>query len=180
LSDSKGTDNAVRIISDLQDSVSSFSYVEKCKAIDHFNSIVLKENVLSAVKLECIGIMKFFLGHSRWDVSYFLSGKEPDAYNSNISSSDVTVKSSWMMYFVFNVIINFLVFVAFLKFLFSKDLPIKLRGCIGSIVLYIALATGPSAASRFRLPIFPVLTVTFAVVAHRMTRKSPESAEFED
>jgi formate/nitrite transporter FocA (FNT family) len=124
--------------------------------------------------------MKFFLGHSRWDVSFFLNGKEPDSYSSNLTSSDVTIKTPWMIYFVLNIVVNLIVFVAFIKFLFSKDLPVKLRGCIGSIVLYIAIATGPSAAARFRLPVFPILTVTFVVVVHRMTRKLPESAEFAD
>ena len=85
-----------------------------------------------------------------------------------------------MIYFVLNIVVNLLVFAAFMKFMFSKDLPVKLRGCIGSIVLYIAIATGPSAAARFRLPVFPILKVTFVVVAHRMTRKLPESAEFAD
>ena len=180
LSDAQGKENAVRTISNLQDSVSKFNYIDKCNSIDAFNKSVLKHNVLSAVKLECIGFMKFFLGHSRWDVSFFLNGKEPDSYNSNINSSDVTVKTPWMIYFVLNIIVNLIVFAAFMKFLFSKDLPVKLRGCIGSIVLYMALATGPSAAARFRLPVFPILTVTFVVVAHRMTRKLPESAEFAD
>jgi len=180
LSDTKGQDSAVRIISSLQDSVGNFSYIDKCKSIDHFNKNVLRENVLSAAKLECIGIMKFFLGHSRWDVSYFLNGKEPDSFNSNSTSNDITISNSWMIYFVFSIIVNVIVLLAFLKFLLDKGLPIKLRGCIGSIVLYLAVATGPSAASRFRLPVFPVLTVTFAVVAHRLTRKLPVSAEFED
>ena len=178
LSDVKGKENAVKIISDLQDSVEKFNYVNKCNAVDQFNKIVLRDHFFTAVKLECLGVMKFFLGHSRWDISFFLQGVEPDAYRNVAGSLDSTVRFPWLLYFVFNVIVNAIVFAAFVKFLISNDLPIKLRGCIGSIVIYMALATGPSAAARFRLPVFPVLTVTFAVVAHRMKCKSSEKARF--
>jgi hypothetical protein len=180
LSDIEGKDYAVKTISTLQDSVANFKYVDKCKAIDDFNKKVLKEHFVTAAKLEGVGILKFFISHSRWDVSFFLQGKEPDSFVSSNSSFDPTVQWKWISYFVFSVFINLLVFAAFVKFLVSKDLPVKLRGCIGSIVIYMAIATGPSAASRFRLPVFPVLTVTFVVVTHRFAQKRSNSAKFAD
>lgn len=180
LSDANGKEYAVKRISALQDSVASFKYVDRCNAIDEFNKKVLKDHFITASKVEAIGILKFFLGHSRWDVSFFMQGHEPDQFDSSNESNDPTVQGRWMMYFLFSVLVNFMVFVAFLKFLFSNDLPVKLRGCIGSIIIYMAIATGPSAASRFRLPIFPVLTVTFVVVAHRFTQKRSISAKFAD
>jgi len=42
-------------------------------------------------------------------------------------------------------------------FLFKKQIDLKIRVIIFIIIIYIALITGPMSASRFRLPVYPLM-----------------------
>lgn len=177
LSDLQGHEKAHQVISHFQDSISTHSYKDRAIVTDAYCKSVFKDNVLTILKLEFKGALDFFVGHSRWDVNMFFNGKEPSpsglfpVLNNNNEKVIEPLSYLEIFYYSFSMIINAIVFLAFVYFLFMWRIPRRIRGCIGVFVLYIVLATGPSASSRFRMPVFPILMIVFAIVADDLKHK---------
>jgi hypothetical protein len=177
LEDKRGHDKAREVVSHFQDSISSYGYKEKALLTDAYCKSVLKNNVLTFLKVEFKGAFNFFVGHSRWDVNMFFNGKEPLPVRTFVAlgndNEKVTVPLSPFetFYYSFSMIVNGVVFLAFIYFLFMWRIPRRIRGCIGVFVLYIVLATGPSASARFRVPVFPILMIVFALAADDLLHK---------
>jgi hypothetical protein len=175
--DIHGREKAQEVISHFQDSISKHSYKDKATLTDAYCKSILKNNVLTLLKLEAKGAFNFFVGHSRWDVSMFFSGTEPkpsgafSVLNNDNEKVIEPLSNLELVYYSFSMIINAVVFLAFIYFLFMWRIPRRIRGCVGVFVLYIVLATGPSASSRFRMPVFPILMIVFALVADDLKHK---------
>lgn len=176
LKDVFNEEEAVKTISEFQNSVDTLPYVEKCKRIDEFNKEVVMHHPMSAIKAELSGMFRFFVGHPRWDLEVFSFGNlnvvQPFRPDSRLSSI------AYYAYLLACSFIGLIILFAFLKFIFSRHISYSLRGCIASIVIYFAIVTGPSASTRFRLPVFPVLMATFCVVAHEIYIKRKSAATY--
>lgn len=177
LSDINGHDKAQKVISNFQHSISTHSYKDRAVLTDVYCKSVLKSNVLSLLKVELKGAFNFFIGHSRWDVNMFVNGKEPlpskqfSTFHNDKEIATTSLSAFETFYYYFSMIVNALVFLSFVYFLFMWRIPIRIRGCIGVFVLYIVLATGPSASTRFRMPVFPILMIVFAIAADDLKHK---------
>ena len=172
LKDVFNEEEAVKTISEFQNSVDTLPYVEKCKRIDEFNKEVVMNHPMSAIKAELSGIFRFFVGHPRWDIEMFAQGR------IMFFEGNYVIKILYGLFLLLSVTISFIVLLSFLKFIFSPHISYSLRGCIASIVIYFAIVTGPSASTRFRLPVFPVLMATFCVVAHEIYLKRKSAATY--
>ena len=129
---------------------------------------------MSAIKAELSGIFRFFVGHPRWDIEMFAQGR------IMFFEGNYVIKILYGLFLLLSVTISFIVLLSFLKFIFSPHISYSLRGCIASIVIYFAIVTGPSASTRFRLPVFPVLMATFCVVAHEISIKRKSAATYSE
>ena len=178
LKDVFNEEEAVKTISEFQNSVDSLPYVEKCQRIDEFNREVLFNHPMSAIKAELSGMFRFFVGHPRWDLEAFSYGSlnEVNSYQLNFEFKSLT----YSVYLFSCALVGFILLIAFLKFIFSRHISYSLRGCIASIVIYFAIVTGPSASTRFRLPVFPVLMATFCIVAHEIAIKRKSAATYSE
>jgi hypothetical protein len=176
LKDAFNEEDATKTISDFQSSVANLPYPEKCKQIDAFNREVLFNHPKSAIKQELIGMFNFFAGHPRWDVEKFYLGEvnviKPYQFGSQLAML------SYYTYLIACSIMGVIVLMAFVKFIFSRHISYSLRGCVASIVIYFAIVTGPSASTRFRLPVFPVLMATFCIVANEYVIKRKAAATY--
>jgi hypothetical protein len=178
LKDAFNEEEATKTISELQSSVANLPYLEKCKQIDDFNREVLFNHPMSAIKMELIGIFNFFAGHPRWDLESFYLG-EVNVMKPYQSDSRLAL-FSYYAYLITCSIMGLIVLIAFVKFIFSSHISYSLRGCIASIVIYFAIVTGPSASTRFRLPVFPVLMATFCIVANEYVMKRKAAASYSE
>jgi hypothetical protein len=178
LKDVFNEEEAVKTISEFQNSVDSLPYVEKCQRIDEFNRELLFSHPMSAIKAELSGIFRFFVGHPRWDLEAFSYGSlnEVNSYQLSFEFKSLT----YSVYLFSCALVGFILLIAFLKFIFSRHISYSLRGCIASIVIYFAIVTGPSASTRFRLPVFPVLMATFCIVAHEIAIKRKSAATYSE
>ena len=178
LKDVFNEEEAVKTISEFQNSVDTLSYIEKCRVIDEFNKEVIMHHPMSAIKSELSGMFLFFAGHPRWDLEVFSIGNlndiQPFRPDSRLSSI------AYYSYLFACSFIGLIILFAFLKFIFSRHISYSLRGCIASIVIYFAVVTGPSASTRFRLPVFPILMATFCVVAHELANKRKSAATYSE
>lgn len=167
---------AKKEIINLQDSLAKLPYVESCRKFDDFFITTIEDNFSCAAIAELKGIARFFIWHSRWDVSNFIRGKEVDAVAGSFSSDDVTIQSRWLAYFVFSLVLNLAVLFAFVKFVFNKKVNLSIRSALAILIIYMAIVTGPSASARFRLPIFPLLVVTFVITMNELTKKNERTS----
>ena len=178
LKDVFNEEEAVKTISEFQNSLDTLPYVEKCQRIDEFNREVLFNHPMSAIKAELSGMFRFFVGHPRWDLEAFSYGSlnEVNSYQLSFEFKSLT----YSVYLFSCALVGFILLIAFLKFIFSRHISYSLRGCIASIVIYFAIVTGPSASTRFRLPVFPVLMATFCIVAHEIAIKRKSAAKYSE
>lgn len=178
LEDVFNEEEAVKTISEFQNSLDTLPYIEKCQRIDEFNREVLFNHPMSAIKAELSGMFRFFVGHPRWDLEAFSYGSlnEVNSYQLNFEFKSLT----YSVYLFSCALVGFILLIAFLKFIFSRHISYSLRGCIASIVIYFAIVTGPSASTRFRLPVFPVLMATFCIVAHEIAIKRKSAATYSE
>ena len=178
LKDAFNEEEAAKTISEFQSSVATLPYLEKSKQIDDFNREVLFNHPISAIKAELSGMFRFFAGHPRWDLESFYLG-EVNVMKPYQSDSRLAL-FSYYAYLITCSIMGLIVLIAFLKFIFSRHISYSLRGCIASIVIYFAIVTGPSASTRFRLPVFPVLMATFCIVANEYVMKRKAAASYSE
>jgi hypothetical protein len=178
LKDAFNEEEATKTISKFQSSLANLPYPEKCKQIDTFNREVLFNHPMSAIKLELIGIFNFFAGHPRWDVEKFYFG-EVNVIKPYQSDSRLTMLA-YYAYLITCSITGLIVLITFVKFILSRHISYSLRGCIASIVIYFAIVTGPSASTRFRLPVFSVLMATFCIVANEYVIKRKSEATYSE
>ena len=178
LKDAFNEEEAAKTISEFQSSVANLPYLKKSKQIDDFNKEVLFNHPMSAIKMELKGIFNFFAGHPRWDLESFYLG-EVNVMKPYQSDSRLAL-FSYYAYLITCSIMGLIVLIAFVKFIFSRHISYSLRGCIASIVIYFAIVTGPSASTRFRLPVFPVLMATFCIVAHEIAIKRKSAATYSE
>jgi len=178
LKDVFNEEEATKTISEFQSSVANLPYLEKCKQIDNFNKEVLFNHPMSAIKMELTGIFNFFAGHPRWDLENFYLG-EVNVAKPYQSDSRLAL-FPYYAYLITCSIMGLIVLIAFVKFIFSRHISYSLRGCIASIVIYFAIVTGPSASTRFRLPVFPVLMATFCIVANEYVMKRKAAASYSE
>jgi hypothetical protein len=52
-----------------------------------------------------------------------------------------------------------------MRFLFNKEILKSIRITLALMVFYLAILTGPTGSARFRVPIYPILLVTFAITS---------------
>ncbi len=178
LKDAFNEEEATKTISEFQSSIENLPYPEKCKQIDAFNREVLFNHPKSAIKQELTGIFNFFAGHPRWDVEKFYFG-EVNVGKPYQSDSRLAM-FSYYAYLIACSIMGLIVLIAFVKFIFSRHISYSLRGCVASIIIYFAIVTGPSASTRFRLPVFHVLMATFCIVANEYVIKRKAAATYSE
>ncbi len=75
-----------------------------------------------------------------------------------------------------SLVLNLAVLFAFVKFVFNKKVNLSIRSALAILIIYMAIVTGPSASARFRLPIFPLLVVTFVITMNELTKKNERTS----
>ena len=109
------------------------------------------------------GILNFFLDPGRFDFA-ILRGEKGRGLLSEffragykgILKSIFSHPGTVLLLFIgvsYNVFLAIMLFL----FLFKKQIDLKIRVIIFIIIIYIALITGPMSASRFRLPVYPLM-----------------------
>ena len=150
--------------------------MDRARFIDQQCLHWILESPLSYFELHIKGVFRFFLDHGRWDLYTFLTGVNLEqtsstslqkSYNENglmgatnyIYSFPKVIIGYLLLVFFMNIIL----LISFIRFLFLKEITKTIRIIIAVMVLYLALLTGPTGSARFRVPVYPLLLVTFAV-----------------
>lgn len=143
------------------------SYPERIRFLQGEASKVLKEKPISYLLFHLKGIFRFFIDPGRFDIVQFL--RLEDSKTSGIlhelnksgweNALSLLMKNGfWLLIVLLLIIIGNLIKIAlFIRFLFQKNISLLIRFFVALLVFYIAFMTGPLGASRFAMPLLPIL-----------------------
>ena len=170
-----GKELASLMVDSMQDEAAiKKEYHEQAASLQQQINNLLWAHPFTFAWIETKGIVKFFTDHSRYDIESFFS-QVPAQVNSwqqdfklnrwtGLFNHFKTYNLFYLFYLFLSMVIN--AFVLFCLFLFAKQKSISLhiRIALVLMIIYTALLTGPTGTTRFRLPVFPLLLLSFAVV----------------
>jgi hypothetical protein len=165
-------------IDSVENYASQLSYAQRSRYIDQQCLIWIKEAPLAYLSLHLKGFFRFFLDHGRWDLNAFVKGQGNIENQAGIDSayrkygmrgaSEYASKFPLLLigYLLLVVIVNGILLFSFIRFLLMKSIAPQIRILFMCMVFYIALLTGPTGSARFRIPVYPLLLISFALTVH--------------
>lgn len=144
----------------------SYNYIEK-------ESVkIIRKNLIGYAIYHLQGMLTFSLDPGRFDIYNFLQIENSKGFSSMVSQYGFKgifpllkeIPITIILYLAFMVLLNTLFFGSFLYFLLTSYNDKIFKTYILLICIYIAFVTGPMGASRFRLPIYPFIILTFPLI----------------
>lgn len=167
-----GTDSAKIIISSIENNKLNYPTFEQQENYVHDACFkFIKKYPIEYGVFQIKGTLNFFIDPGRFDLSTVFSCFDTEAGFLNVYSTG-GVKAVVNLLFKQNIIVittlfilvcwNIFVLANLIFFILSPQHDIKIRLVILILILTICLACGPMGASRFRLPIYPLLLIGLA------------------
>lgn len=158
------------------------TYSAKQEFLNTSSKSLIKENLGTYIFLHLRGMAFCVLDPGRFDLSQFfgLSHGKNLLYETNKDNALMRVFKSILnplgiilvILFIFNLFKSILI----VKFLINTRLPIFIRLALFCFPLYIVFLTGPIGASRFLMPVIPLLfTMVLCISNWNVLRKNAEN-----
>lgn len=169
LMNSKGEKFANKTIEEIGEEAGKLSsYKEKSQYVKQQTlNILIKENALKYSIFHLKGGINFLVDPGRFDLQNYFGFKNSETkgmlyYYSKYGYRGVfSYLKEQSLFLVLTLIIillfNLLKFLGLVFFFANKKVKVELRILIFILVGYIVLATGPSGASRFAMPLLPII-----------------------
>ncbi len=166
-----GEANAVAEIENLEkEAMLQPTYAAKAQILQSGAGKIIGLNLDAFTILTIKGFSNFFIDHSRYDID-LISGKSPlknSGWKAAWKMSGWKGVVDWInslnpVYFIYltlSIIFNIILLLGLIRFCFIAKIPIALRLFIAGSIIYVALLTGMTGATRFRMPVF--LLILFA------------------
>ena len=146
------------------------NYNENFTFLDTSAKNIIKENLFSYTIYHLQGSLYALLDPGRFDLSYFFMFKTPNAKNKGILFhinnggikgvlAFLTNSYSPILLLFLGVIIlfNIIKLLGYLLFIFSPSINLNIRIISGCFFFYIVLLVGPVGASRYLMPLVPII-----------------------
>ena len=153
-------------------------FAEREKYVEKAATDLVMEHKVAYAKFHLKGMVNFFLDPGRFDLYQFFGWQEEgfqgllyyfskDGYVGifNFLREQPMVPAFSL---VSVMIWNLLLLLALLNFMFLKKVPWEIRLLTLLMIGYICAATGPLGASRFKLPIYPLMVLTVPFLWERV------------
>ncbi len=174
MEDVHGKEKALLLVDKLQDDAAvKTSYAEQADYMQSEINKVLRGYPLVFIKIELKGMLRFFTDHSRYDMDSFFSQTPLQTsscyvdYTANgwkgLVSHFKNYNGWYLVYLVISILVNTLLLICLFVFVKQKNIDIAVRIILFSIIIYTAFLTGPTGTTRFRLPVYLLLLIAFAV-----------------
>jgi hypothetical protein len=165
-----GVEYARRTIGEIDSVSQTLPFPEANQYIEQQCFKIIKEHWLTYGIYHFRGILFFFIDPGRYDVYQFFDITQDRGFLHYITVYGLRgipkllakIPLGVLAFLGIIFIFNLLFFITFILFYVKVSAPFYLKIMIFIVVLYFALVTGPLGASRFKLPIFPYLLITFA------------------
>lgn len=146
------------------------SFSAKTKYLDNASKNILKEHIVPYSLYHLQGSLYAILDPGRFDLNYFFKLKTKNAnekgilYHINNGGIKSVLKflfgsySLSLLFFLGIILVfNAIKFVGFLILLFNKSVDPNFRFISASLIFYIVLLVGPVGASRYLMPLVPII-----------------------
>ncbi len=170
----EGNTIALQQIDSIQtDALKQPTYAGKAKVIQSGAGRLIGLHLDSYIYLTAKGVLLFFIDHSRYDLEAF-TGRTNSAehglkqhYTQNGWKGVINYLNSfstyYILYLITSMLFNAVVVLGMIRFAMLKEQPLYLRLLLTGIILYIALLTGMTGTTRFRMPVFLILLVVNSI-----------------
>ncbi|MBK9400485.1 MAG: hypothetical protein IPN36_06365 [Bacteroidetes bacterium] len=171
LSRAYGEEVAQHKMDSVQNEMTGMPYVMQCVYTDNFIRNTLLTRPFDFSLTHALGVPRFFLESGRWDLELWYKGKDEAGTLPSLKSSFkkegirglTDIIRTWpVLYSVYYILViagTIFIFIFFVKGIFSPLISRRHRFLFLFIIFYFVLLTGPSASSRFRLPVFPLIAI---------------------
>ncbi len=169
-----GKEKALLEVGRMQDAAAvKENYTEQAELLQHEINKVIRGYPLVFIKMELKGMLRFFTNHSRYDMDSFFS-QTPlqtsswyDDYTASGWKGPIShfkdFNSWYLIYLAVSILVNTFLLICLFVFVKQKNIDIAVRIILFSIIIYTAFLTGPTGTTRFRLPVYLLLLIAFAV-----------------
>lgn len=171
-----GDERALQQVDSVESAASALpTYKEKAISIQTGANAIIKQNANAYIFLTLKGIVNFFIDHSRYDIDSFMgtipkedqSGCKNNYQKEGMKGLENYLSSINPVYYVYllmSMLINIVLFFGLFRFAFIKEIPFYCRLVLLTFISYIALLTGMTGSSRFRVPVFLLIVIVNMVV----------------
>jgi hypothetical protein len=168
----KGSEAERKISEMLKEASSKLNYHDYSIFIRNKSFQIIKDNLPSFIFLQLKGILNFFIDHGRWDIYAFFE-KQPEenmkGLNYYYQQNGITGAFNYLkqfpvflfIYLVLVCLVNIIIAISFIFFLFNKEMYPGIRVIIFLLVAYISIVTGMIGSARFRMAVYPFLLFAF-------------------
>ncbi|MBD3291216.1 hypothetical protein GF337_20610 [candidate division KSB1 bacterium] len=166
-----------------QNAMKKDSYAGQYEHIEKKSFSIILDNFLLYSVIHLKGTITFFIDPGRFDLFNFLQ------LDSEISMLELyqqhgfksifhvfeEIPFTLLMYLGFMTIVNLAFLLAFILFVCKPNESRIYKIFPITMILYVAILTGPIGASRFRLPVFPYLVLTLPVLIEPFIQRSKQN-----
>lgn len=171
LASMQGEASADSFIATVEQETRDLNFANANRKIEQICFNTIKNEWLTYGIYHLRGMTFFFLDPGRFDFYVLLGIQKQQGFLSDVRRSGLEGAANLIRSMPFSILIclvavgmiNLAIFVTFLRFIFLPSSIIEFKVFLLMIVLYVAAATGPIGASRFRLAIFPYLLMTIPI-----------------
>jgi hypothetical protein len=174
----EGTKKIIEVRNHL-DSIKDFSNL--IKEEDRIGYEIAMNHKFEYIKFHTAGMVNFFLDPGRFDINNFLGIKE--ANNSGLLYT--FTKEGYLgilkfilkqpiyiiTYLVFMFIVNIIMIVSLINFIFVKNVNAAIKIFLFSIILYLCLFAGPLGTMRYKVHIIPLLLFIIPFLLEKVRTK---------
>ncbi|MDX2245457.1 MAG: hypothetical protein SF052_01670 [Bacteroidia bacterium] len=184
-----GADSALTLADNiLYRSLAQPDYASGQKLLEKECTAVIREHKWPFIQFHLKGMVNFFIDPGRFDL-YSFAGIIPEGNNQGFLaafSQDgyrgvvVYLKKQPLGIVLLLILVafaNLIKFAGILVFAFRRKIPVENRLVIVGLVFYIAGLTGSSGASRFAVPVFPLLLLTVPGIISAIISRLPISSK---
>lgn len=145
-------------------------YSKRMSFLDNRAKNIILENLTSYIRYHLQGSFYAILDPGRFDIDYFLILKHKHVnakgilYHINNGGIAAVFKFlidtyslSLLLFLGIILFLNLLKFSTFIYFIFNKNIDLNFRFITASLFFYIVLVVGPVGASRYIMPLVPII-----------------------
>jgi hypothetical protein len=164
----EGETAALQQIDSIQKVSSAFpDYAERASSLQSASGRLIGQHFGSYIYLSIKGILLFFVDHSRYDIAAFCGQKSDTGPGITTAFRERGITGTikylegfnafYLIYLIASMIFNATLLTGMIRFCFLKYQPLYVRLLIAGTILYVALLTGMTGTTRFRMPVFLLL-----------------------
>ena len=178
----KGENFAEEKVGHITESANNISdYKQRQKFIKNASIEIILKHKWQYIVFHLKGVVNFFIDPGRFDIYNFLGMEKrvSKGFLYHFTKNGYEGISNYLfqqpiviiIFLLLIAVVNILKLISFFLFSINKNVMIEIRLILILFVLYIAFATGPLGASRFSVPLFPLMIITFPYFFEKMLKK---------